>query len=91
MGGLIAASFAADASVPADAADLVLSREGMAHLSPELLGRIGHILDEGIRRAFWVTGVLGGLAFLAAMFFPEVRTNAAPTVVAPAETPSSGH
>lgn len=81
MGGLLAASFAADPTLPADAADLVLSREGMAHLSPELLGRIGHILDEGIRRAFWVTGILGGLAFVAAMLFPSMPQKPPPEAV----------
>ncbi|UQA63831.1 MFS transporter [Polyangium aurulentum] len=72
MGGLLAASFAADPNIPPDAADLVLSREGMTHLSPELLARIGHILEEGVRRCFFVTGVLGALAFIAVLFFPDV-------------------
>ena len=84
MGGLLAASFAADPSVPPDAADLVLSREGMTHLTPELLGRIGHILDEGVRRCFMVTGVLGVLAFIVVMFFPDIsRKPATETVASP--------
>jgi len=75
MGGVINASLMADASIPADAASQVLSREGTSALSPDLLAHLGAALASGLGTVFWIVAGMGALAFLTGLWFPHVPTH----------------
>ncbi|MDI1484101.1 MDR family MFS transporter [Polyangium sp. y55x31] len=86
MGGVIVTALEKDASLPKDAASRALSREGMNALGPDVVQRIAGLLDAGLGTVFWMIAVLGVLAFIGALFFPNVplETKAAKPAPAPA-------
>ncbi|MDC0746355.1 MDR family MFS transporter [Polyangium mundeleinium] len=86
MGGVIVASLRKDPTLPSDAASRALSREGMSALGPDVVQRISGLLDAGLGTVFWMIAVLGVLAFVGALFFPDVplATKAAEPAPAPA-------
>lgn len=89
MGGVINARLMADASIPEDAASRVLSREGAASLTPELIARLGDALAGGIGTVFWIIAGMGVVAFVASLWFPHVATR--PKDLASTEGVSLGH
>ena len=89
MGGVINARLMADASIPEDAASRVLSREGAASLSPDLVARLGDALAGGLGTVFWIIAGMGILAFLASLWFPHVPTQ--PKELVSAQTEGLGH
>jgi MFS family permease len=76
MGGVINARLMADATIPEDAASRVLSREGAASLSPDLIARLGDALTSGLGTVFWIVAGMGLVAFVASLWFPHVPTQA---------------
>ena len=75
MGGVINAALMADASIPEDAASRVLSREGAASLSPDLIARLGDALAHGLGTVFWIIGGMSVVAFVTSLWFPHVPTH----------------
>jgi EmrB/QacA subfamily drug resistance transporter len=75
MGGVINASLMADASIPEDAASRVLSREGAASLTPDMVARLGDALAHGLGTVFWIIGGMGVVAFVTSLWFPDVPTH----------------
>ena len=89
MGGVINARLMADASIPEDAASRVLSREGTASLSPDLIARLGDALAGGLGTVFWIIAGMGVVAFVTSLWFPHIATR--PKELAPAEGVNLGH
>jgi EmrB/QacA subfamily drug resistance transporter len=89
MGGVINARLMADASIPEDAASRVLSREGAASLTPDLIARLGDALAGGLGTVFWIIAGMGVVAFVASLWFPHIVTR--PKELAPAEGVNLGH
>ena len=76
MGGVINASLMADTSIPEDAASHVLSRDGAASLTPDLIARLGDALAHGLGTVFWIIAGMGVVAFITSIWFPHVPTHA---------------
>jgi EmrB/QacA subfamily drug resistance transporter len=73
MGGILISALAMDSTIPKDAASRILSREGLASIEPSLIERIAGHLERGIGTIFWVVAGLSGIAFVCALFFPNVH------------------
>jgi MFS family permease len=89
MGGVINARLMADPTIPEDAASRVLSREGTAALTPDILARLGDALAGGLGTVFWIIAGMGVVAFVTSLWFPHLPTR--PKELAPAEGVSLGH
>ena len=80
MGGVISAALSSDPSIPADAANELLSREGGEKLDPDVLAHLGDALARGLGLVFWIIAGMAVAALLASIFFPRVViTPPAPT------------
>jgi EmrB/QacA subfamily drug resistance transporter len=89
MGGVINARLMVDSSIPEDAASRVLSREGAASLSPDLIARLGDALAHGLGTVFWIIAGMGVVAFVTSLWFPDVPTR--PRELVPAASVDLGH
>jgi MFS family permease len=74
MGGVLSAALLSDPSIPPDAANQILSREGASALDPALLERLGVVLSLGLQRVFWIIAGMALTAFAASLWFPKVET-----------------
>jgi predicted MFS family arabinose efflux permease len=72
MGGVISAALSSDPSIPADAANELLSREGGQKLDPGILTHLGDALARGLGTVFWIIAGMALTAFIASIFFPRV-------------------
>lgn len=73
MGGVLVAALAGDESLPKDAVSRALNREGSGAIGPDVARRVGHLLEGGLATVFWMITALACAAFVAAMFFPELK------------------
>jgi MFS family permease len=73
MGGVLVAALAEDGSLPKDAASRALNREGIGELGPDVARRVAQLLEGGLATVFWMITALACAAFVAAMFFPELK------------------
>ena len=73
MGGVLVAALATDKTLPLDAASRALTREGISSLGPEIAGRVGALLSGGLNTVFWMITALGCVAFIAALWFPDLK------------------
>lgn len=89
MGGVLSAALSSDPSIPADAANELLSREGGRQLDPGVLAHLGDALARGLGRVFWIIAGMAAVAFLASIFFPRVVITP-PTVVGDKPGPDDG-
>jgi EmrB/QacA subfamily drug resistance transporter len=71
MGGILNAAFAAEPSLPADAASAALAQKELGSLDPALLGLLSRVLAEGLQKAFWLIAVLAIIAFVVSLWFPK--------------------
>jgi hypothetical protein len=90
MGGVMLGALAAGGGLPPDAASRVLTREGLLSLDPDVVRRIAALLGEGLGKVFWMIAALTVIAFVAAMFFPDVPRGKNETKT-PAPAPEPGH
>jgi EmrB/QacA subfamily drug resistance transporter len=74
MGGVLNAALLSDPSIPVDAANQILSREGARALDPALLERLGTVLSLGLGRVFWIIAGMALTAFAASFWFPKIPT-----------------
>ncbi|MEO7331819.1 MAG: MDR family MFS transporter [Minicystis sp.] len=74
MGGVLNAALLSDPSIPPDAANQILSREGARALDPALLERLGAVLSLGLERVFWIIAGMALTAFAASFWFPKILT-----------------
>jgi len=72
MGGVISAALSSDPTIPADAANELLSREGGRTIDPGILAHLGDALARGLASVFWIIAGMAVVAFVASLFFPRV-------------------
>jgi EmrB/QacA subfamily drug resistance transporter len=82
MGGVLAARLAADATLPAGAASLMLGPDHGRTLSPDVLARLKSALESGVGTILWLIAALGIVAFLTSLAFPAVVVEATEVDVA---------
>ncbi|HWV38426.1 MAG TPA: MDR family MFS transporter [Vulgatibacter sp.] len=71
LGGILAASLAADPSIPPGSAGKLLGADHGASLGAELLHTLSTALAGALRFSFWAIAVLAILAFLVGLRFPK--------------------
>jgi EmrB/QacA subfamily drug resistance transporter len=77
MGGVLNAALARDATLSPDMASRVLSPEGVRGLDAALLDRVSGAIALGVGWIFWIVFGIAVVAFVACLWFPEIRPPAA--------------
>jgi EmrB/QacA subfamily drug resistance transporter len=72
MGGVISAALSRDPTIPPDAANELLAREGGRALDPVILAHLGDALARGLATVFWIIAAMAVAAFISSIFFPQV-------------------
>ncbi len=62
---------ASDPSIPDAAKSQILTREGMKHIDPQVLTRLGDVLGGALTTCFWIIAGMSVTAFLVSLFFPK--------------------
>lgn len=75
-GGLLKMAIARDPSIPAEAANQLLSAERGRGVSPEILSKVGLLLEDGLKTVFWVVAGIGVVSFLVSLWFPKIKVKA---------------
>lgn len=83
MGGVLNAALAADPTIPADATRQILTREGLKHIDPAVLAKLGGALGGALGTVFWIVGGMGIAAFLVSLAFPRTTPEPGPSAGVP--------
>ncbi len=74
LGAVLAAGFAHDPTIPADAANQLLGPDHGLSLGPEVLARLGGALKGSLETIFWLIFALSAASFLISWMFPRLST-----------------
>jgi EmrB/QacA subfamily drug resistance transporter len=74
LGAVLSAAFARDPSIPPSIANQLLSPDHGLSLGPEVLARLGGLLEQSLHTIFWLIFALSAAAFLVSWMFPPLST-----------------
>ena len=83
MGGVINAAVARDPSIPPEATSQVLTKEGLSHMDPALLSRLGGLLAGALDTVFWIIAAMAVIAFVVSLWFPKAVTEGGRDIAVP--------
>ncbi|MBK8256183.1 MAG: MFS transporter [Polyangiaceae bacterium] len=85
MGWVINRAILGDPTIPPEATQQILTREGLKHIDPTVLAKLSSSLGNALSTVFWIVGAMSVTAFLVSLPFP--KTLAAQTPPTEPETP----
>jgi EmrB/QacA subfamily drug resistance transporter len=74
LGAVLASGFAHDPSIPSGAANQLLGPDHGLSLGPDLLARLGGVLEVSLHTIFWLIFALSAASFAISWMFPQLST-----------------